>query len=622
MAEELKIVLAVDGADKVAAALDNTSEALKDTADEAKKAGDALNKTLKPAANNTGATLTNLNRVVSDAPFGFIGIANNLQPLVESFQRLQAESKNSGGALKALVSSLSGPAGLALGFSAVSTAITFAQVGLTYWRKKTKEVEDANEAFQKSLTSVEQSASTTGVKLRGLIAIAKDESQSYATRNEALDKANKIMGDYGQKLTLANIKTKEITDQTNLFTQALINEAIAAKYADRVAELTIQETQAKKDLLNAENTLLQQKKISANEQVNLNTGLTKSSGAVTAAQNMVTSAQAKLNLISKQLVETTDALNNSQKSAAINFGLVGKKADEQKKKTEKAKKELESFDTVIRKTLEGLRDQEQVAIAIDQSTIDDQIKIVKDTINKAIKEYNLPSNDQRVIVLSAILDELEATKAAEEGAKNIKKNIETKPQFRIKQKIVPEIATDGVDVKKLEDDLTKILSQTMINVGVNIGETLGNVLTGAAKFGDVFKGIFQTLANGVKAMGEQLIQVGVLALAAKVSLSQLFANPAASIAVGIALVALGQALSNLSTNKFAVGTNFAPGGMALVGERGPELVNLPRGSQVVPAAQTSAMLGGRQNVEVFGVLRGQDIYFSNKRYGQTYNRQT
>lgn len=34
--------------------------------------------------------------------------------------------------------------------------------------------------------------------------------------------------------------------------------------------------------------------------------------------------------------------------------------------------------------------------------------------------------------------------------------------------------------------------------------------------------------------------------------------------------------------KFADGTNYAPGGMALVGERGPELVNLPRGSQVIP----------------------------------------
>ena len=33
---------------------------------------------------------------------------------------------------------------------------------------------------------------------------------------------------------------------------------------------------------------------------------------------------------------------------------------------------------------------------------------------------------------------------------------------------------------------------------------------------------------------------------------------------------------------FAGGTNFAPGGPALVGENGPELVNLPRGAQVVP----------------------------------------
>lgn len=35
--------------------------------------------------------------------------------------------------------------------------------------------------------------------------------------------------------------------------------------------------------------------------------------------------------------------------------------------------------------------------------------------------------------------------------------------------------------------------------------------------------------------------------------------------------------------KFATGTNNAPGGMALVGEQGPELVNLPRGASVTPA---------------------------------------
>jgi phage-related protein len=38
-------------------------------------------------------------------------------------------------------------------------------------------------------------------------------------------------------------------------------------------------------------------------------------------------------------------------------------------------------------------------------------------------------------------------------------------------------------------------------------------------------------------------------------------------------------------------TNFA-GGLAVVGERGPEIVNLPRGSDVIPAGQSAAMLGG------------------------------
>jgi phage-related tail protein len=105
------------------------------------------------------------------------------------------------------------------------------------------------------------------------------------------------------------------------------------------------------------------------------------------------------------------------------------------------------------------------------------------------------------------------------------------------------------------------------------------------------------------------------------------ASGVTGIAVGIGLIALSALIKAAiggigKTGGFAVGTRYAPGGMSLVGERGPELVNLPRGSQVVPAAQTSAMLGGRQQVEVVGVLRGQDIYFSNKKYSQTYNRQT
>jgi phage-related protein len=37
---------------------------------------------------------------------------------------------------------------------------------------------------------------------------------------------------------------------------------------------------------------------------------------------------------------------------------------------------------------------------------------------------------------------------------------------------------------------------------------------------------------------------------------------------------------------FAGGTDFAPGGMAVVGENGPEIVSLPQGSQVKPTHET------------------------------------
>lgn len=51
-------------------------------------------------------------------------------------------------------------------------------------------------------------------------------------------------------------------------------------------------------------------------------------------------------------------------------------------------------------------------------------------------------------------------------------------------------------------------------------------------------------------------------------------------------ITLGKGPLKFTIDAFAKGTNFAPGGIALVGERGPELVNLPRGSQVKTASET------------------------------------
>lgn len=50
---------------------------------------------------------------------------------------------------------------------------------------------------------------------------------------------------------------------------------------------------------------------------------------------------------------------------------------------------------------------------------------------------------------------------------------------------------------------------------------------------------------------------------------------------------------------FAKGTNFAPGGLARINERGGEIVNLPRGAQVIPHDVSRRMGNGSVDVRVF-----------------------
>ena len=75
------------------------------------------------AAGNGTQTLVNFNRVVQDAPYGLMGIANNIDPLVTSFNALRAETGSVGGALKLLGSSLMGPAGF-ISIISIATSIS------------------------------------------------------------------------------------------------------------------------------------------------------------------------------------------------------------------------------------------------------------------------------------------------------------------------------------------------------------------------------------------------------------------------------------------------------------------------------------------------------------------
>ena len=193
----------------------------------------------------------------------------------------------------------------------------------------------------------------------------------------------------------------------------------------------------------------------------------------------------------------------------------------------------------------------------------------------------------------------------------------------LKKYITDKKALEDKDLKDTQDyikQMNSIVSGFAEDMVIAFSTGLGDILSGDAGFGDLFANIFKVVGQGMVTLGKFFIQMGIEIEIAKTALKS---HPLLAIAAGIALVAIGTAISNsMKKPAFAVGTRNAPGGMALVGERGPEMINLPRGSSVTPAAQTASMMGGMQSVEVYGMLRGQDIFFSNKKYGQTYNRQT
>lgn len=68
-----------------------------------------------------------------------------------------------------------------------------------------------------------------------------------------------------------------------------------------------------------------------------------------------------------------------------------------------------------------------------------------------------------------------------------------------------------------------------------------------------------------------------------------------SLITGAGFGGSGQLLRSGGIGLFADGTDSAPGGLAMVGERGRELVNLPRGSQVIPNHRTENIMSRAAN---------------------------
>jgi hypothetical protein len=371
MAEEIEIIVTATGFDKVSTGLKNTTEALKTTAAEAKKTGDALKGSMTAGSNQAGQSLQNLSRIAQDAPFGFIGIANNINPLVESFGRLRAETGSTGGAFKALLGSLSGPAGLGLAVGVVTSVVQFAQIGFDRWGASAKKAKDAvdevkksADEFAKSIDSARAGALSTGLALQSYVDIAKNGALPLEQRNEALKKANEILGKHGELLTLTNIATKAVTDEVILYTKALIAQAVAQKYVDDIATNFVKRTSLQKTLIAAVNDEIKKKNaldaielqitkeknaaIAGGQRIyqtnqSLLFKLSKASTEYNTALDLTKTTQTALTQTNKNIISSQVELTKSTFEATAAFGELGTKTKDGTKNKQNDKKAIETL---------------------------------------------------------------------------------------------------------------------------------------------------------------------------------------------------------------------------------------------------------------------------------------
>lgn len=183
---------------KVSAALAQSSAVM------ARGAGQ-MGGSIAKGANQANLAMVNLGRVLQDAPYGFLGISNNLNPLLESFQRLKAETGTSGAALKALTGSLLGGGGLGLALSAVTAVMQFATVGLSMW---TRGMGSSNSAAEKTVEAIKNIKASFN-SLAGIQSIELSKKINLEIAKGAADDAGPAIANIEKlQLALTNVTLK------------------------------------------------------------------------------------------------------------------------------------------------------------------------------------------------------------------------------------------------------------------------------------------------------------------------------------------------------------------------------------------------------------------------------
>ena len=533
--------------------------------------------------------------------------------------------------------------GMVLGQAATSlfswpTLLMAGGTALAFWLRGhhgAKEAVDEHkkslDEFNKSLDQAKAGAMSTGFQLQAFIDIAKN-GQFLSERNEALKEANKLMGDHGEKLTLANIATEKITTQTELYTQALINQAVTVKYADRIADLYIKQTEAIADQikrikelndLKAAGVYKNAPAINQSEGIDPNIMSPQWRRAQT-LEKEIRDARPALILMQGDILGLNGNLKQTSELTAEAFGKIGTHtkdktyADRPLMKEAKAKLNPESQVEKIKVKLDiQLENKDELSAIFRETGIkeaEQQLQAYKTALAQLFTIINTPITGNST---ERAFQQLEKYKA-----ENLIPTLTFQVQKlqALQEKKLTRGTTSGVGTENEIEQKQRIKdAQDQYNLQLKEASKLADIGTTA------FTSLFSAMANGqdigktmAKVFEHMLIQITAMIVKA-VLLQAILA--AITGGTSGAFSAGGGGFTSILKGLFGMkagGGSVQGGGPYLVGEHGPEIFTPNMTGSITPNSNLNSAgarmgQGSNMNVTVGGRLVGNDIWLSQVR---------
>lgn len=543
----------------------------------------------------TGVTME-FNRVIQDAPFGLMGIGNNIQQLTGNFASLSTQVGGTGNALKAMFKQMiTGPNLALLAISALTAGFTAYQMGAFDFLKANKEkiksleeLQEELEAYRKTLEATQQ-ASIEGaqnaqkdiVLLEALARQAQDTALSEQQRTDAVEELQRLYPDYLGNLSKEEIMTGDVSEEIDNLKNSLIESAKAYAAINKIRGNSIA-------LLDLE------------------------SRATTRAAD---------------ILEKINGLEKARANDAIRRQALGGRGG--------AAMAVLSEETRIREEISDLFD-EQAKDAELITKINEENLSLQERINQSLANGGNLVKEQvdKIKNVGDAIKEFDASELFRIDSENLRSSLQTSLDNALKEMNDPEVKNIPVKIDfeaeeldpatAIENDRWNELWKQRMEMVQQFAGTLENTL--ASSFENSLsrgENFFDSIEEGFKRMLAKLASQLAASAVLKI-LGMIVGGPVGGAIGGQA----GSLLSGAFGGFRADGGSVFPGKKYIVGEEGPEIFSPSSAGVIIPNTPSVSSpvpmnnnFGSQNfNVHVTGEVRNDSIVLANKRGQRSMNR--